>query len=129
MLETLAANSEITAMPGPGRRFRKGQSGNLSGRPKSDRTVMEMARTYGPRAIEVLAEVMNDPKATATARAMAADRILDRAYGKPPQLNTADAQQFRRACDLSDDELAAIIAGGDAAAPTGQLPVDPKKVN
>jgi len=31
---------------------------------------MEMARTYGPRAIEALAK--NDPEATATARAMAA---------------------------------------------------------
>jgi len=114
-------------MPGRGRPFPKGMSGNPSGRPKQDQTVTELARAHGPRAIEVLAEVMNDPKATATARAMAADRILDRAYGKPPQLNTADAQQFRRACDLTDDELAAIIAGGDAAAPTGQ--VDPKKVN
>jgi hypothetical protein len=38
-------------------------------------------------AIEVLAEVMNDPKASASARAMAADRILDRGYGRPPQLN------------------------------------------
>jgi hypothetical protein len=72
---------------------------------------------------------MNDRKATASARAIAADRILDRAYGKPPQLNTTEAEQFRRACDLTDDELARIIAGGDAAAPTGQLPVDPKKVN
>ena len=43
---------------------------------------------------------------------MAADRILDRAYDKPPQLNTTDAGQFRRACDMTDDELARIAAGG-----------------
>jgi hypothetical protein len=60
----------------------------------------------------VLAELMNNPKATASARAMAADRILDRAYGKPPQLTTTDAGQFRRACDMSDDELARVAAGG-----------------
>jgi hypothetical protein len=62
------------------------------GRPKQDQTVMELAREHGPRAIEVLAELMNNPKATASARAMAADRILDRAYGKPPQLNTTPQQ-------------------------------------
>src|SRR5262245_16024710 len=102
-------------MPGRGRPFPKGVSGNPSGRPKSDITVSELARVHGPRAIEVLVEVMNDPKATATARAMAADRILDRAYGKPPQFHTNDAGQFRRACDLTDDELAAIIIGGPPA--------------
>jgi hypothetical protein len=122
-------------MPGPGRRFERGKSGNPSGRPKSDLTVAEMARLHGPRAIEVLAELMNDEKASASARAMAADRILDRAYGRPPQLNTSDAGQFRRACDLSDDELAEIIAGARPA-PTltaereaEQAPIDKKKVN
>jgi len=44
-------------MPGPGRRFEKGQSGNPSGRPKSDQTIMELAREHGPRAIELAAIV------------------------------------------------------------------------
>jgi hypothetical protein len=39
----------------------------------------------------------NAPKTTATARAIAAKCILDRAYGKAPQfINTTDAEQFRR---------------------------------
>jgi hypothetical protein len=122
-------------MAAPGRPFQKGQSGNPSGRPKSDLTVMELAREHGPRAIEVLVEVMNNSKATASARAMAADRILDRAYGKPPQLTTTDAGQFRRACDMTDDELAAIIAGGQPSPPAPaepeaeQPPPDLKKMN
>jgi hypothetical protein len=32
------------------------------------------------------------------------------AYGKPPTFSTQDTTQFKRAVDLSDDELAAIVA-------------------
>ena len=97
-------------MPGPGRRFQKGQSGNAAGRPKSDKTITELAREHGPRAIAVLAELMDDPKATATARAMAAERILDRGFGKPAAFSTASVGDFRKAVELSDDELIRIAA-------------------
>ena len=99
-------------MPGPGRQFEKGRSGNPRGRPKEDQTITELARTHGPRAIEVLRELMDDPKASASARAMAAERILDRAYGKPAQFTTGQAAEFKKAVDMSDDELAAIVAAG-----------------
>ena len=70
-------------MPGRGRPFQKGESGNPSGWPKQDQNVTELARVYGPKAIEVLAALMTDPKASASARAMAAEKILDRGFGKP----------------------------------------------
>ena len=74
---------------------------------------MELARAHCPRAIEVLAELMDDPKATALhLRVMAADRILDRAYGKPAQFQTNQAGEFKKAIDMTDDELAAIVAAG-----------------
>jgi hypothetical protein len=65
----------------------------------------------------VLAELMDDEKAPASARAAAAEKILDRGFGKPAQFQTTDAWQFKRACDMTDDELAAIIAGGQPAPP------------
>lgn len=65
---------------------------------------------------------MLDKKSSSTARAIAADRILDRAYGKAPQAVAVVASiATRRAADLTDDELAAIIAG---AAPTLLPPPD-----
>ena len=39
----------------------------------------------------------------------AAIALLDRAYGKPPQFNTGDTGNFRKAIDMTDDELAAIV--------------------
>ena len=40
---------------------------------------------------------------------IAAIALLDRAYGKPPQFNTGDTGNFRKAIDMTDDELAAIV--------------------
>ena len=44
------------------------------------------------------------------ARVSAAIALLDRGYGKPPQFCTNDAGSFKRAVEMSDDELAAIAA-------------------
>jgi hypothetical protein len=33
-----------------------------------------------------------------------------RAYGKPPTFSTTDTTQLKRAIDMTDDELAAIVA-------------------
>ena len=41
----------------------------------------------------------------------AAIALLDRAYGKAPTFSTNDTSQFKRAIDMTDDELAAIASG------------------
>jgi len=47
-----------------------------------------------------------------TARAIAADRLLDRAFGKAPQaVGVMLGASTRKASDYSDDQLAAIIGG------------------
>jgi hypothetical protein len=53
---------------------------------------------------------MLNEKAPPNARVAAANALLDRAYGKPPQFNTGDATSFRKAVEMTDDELAAIAA-------------------
>src|SRR5215467_5572732 len=68
-----------------GKPFQKGQSGNPGGRPKEIAEVKELAREHMPAAIEALASIMNNPKASDAARFSAASALLDRGYGKAPQ--------------------------------------------
>ena len=45
-----------------------------------------------------------------SARVSASQAILDRGYGRPATFSTTDTTQFKRAIDMTDDELAAIVA-------------------
>jgi|SRR5215831_2374206 len=94
--------------------FVKGVSGNPSGKRKDPivkRTITELAREMSLEALQTLGKVMRDPKATSTARALAANHILDRAYGKAPQAVGVVMGPSKRPEDFTDAELAAIIAG------------------
>jgi hypothetical protein len=68
-----------------GKPFKKGQSGNPGGRPKVVAEVKELARAHTGEAIETLVSIMKNPKAAPAARVSAANSLLDRGYGKPPQ--------------------------------------------
>ena len=66
--------------------FKKGESGNPSGRkPKSPelKEVEALARSYSLEALEKLAEWMRSDNAKASSGA--SNAILDRAFGKPKQ--------------------------------------------
>ena len=65
----------------------------------------------GGDALDVLVQIMLNEKAPPNARVAAANTLLDRAYGKAPTFSTSDTQAFKRAIDMTDDELAAIVAG------------------
>ena len=86
----------------------KGQSGNPSGR--TDKPIAVMARSHAPNALRTLVAISKDTRAPHAARVSASQAILDRAYGKAPTFNTNDSGTFKRAVDMTDDELAAIIA-------------------
>ena len=94
-------------------RFQKGQSGNPGGRPKVVGEVRQLAQLYSAEAIETLVTIMQDAKAPPAARTHAANSLLDRGYGRPPQaVINANVVASKSALDYTDDELAAIIAAG-----------------
>ena len=73
-----------------GKPFQKGRSGNPGGRPKVVAEVKELARAHTGEAIETLVSIMNNPKTAPAARVSAANALLDRGFGKPPQHITGE---------------------------------------
>jgi hypothetical protein len=100
----------------PGRKFKRGQSGNPGGRPKAIVEVATAARERTLEAIETLTSIMRSTKATPAARVSAATALLDRGWGRAPQ--TIDLRQHADFRTLTDDELTAIAAG-EIMAPNG----------
>jgi hypothetical protein len=64
--------------------FKKGKSGNLSGRPKEVAEVKALARQHTVIAIETLVRICNAGDKD-SARVAAAIALLDRGWGKPGQ--------------------------------------------
>lgn len=81
--------------------FKPGQSGNPGGRPKG---LAAKAREYTDRALEVIAEALQDPDPKV--KLAAAKEVFDRGYGKAVSM-TADVS--KRLDDLDDDSLDSAI--------------------
>jgi hypothetical protein len=98
-------------MPGKGRPFPKGVSGNPGGRPRVLADVQELAREKSPEAINTLVAIMDNEKAPPAARVAAANSLLDRGYGKPTQPISQTLAKIDPSM-MSDEELAAIVRNG-----------------
>jgi hypothetical protein len=70
--------------------FKKGQSGNPRGRPKELADLKLIARSHTKEAVERLVHWMrsDDPRASVAA----ADKLMGRGWGRPPQAVTGAAE-------------------------------------
>lgn len=75
-----------------GKGFRKGQSGNPTGRPKIIAEVRDLARAHTEDAIKALVRIVTSGESEA-ARVSAAQALLDRGWGKPSQSIDIGGQQ------------------------------------
>ncbi len=108
----MAGNSKKTAKRktggarGPGRPFKKGKSGNPSGRPKTPPEIRELAREHGPRALERAIALMKNRDPAVALRACG--MVMDRAYGKSAQpfVGADDHPPVIESTEIDDKELA-----------------------
>lgn len=75
-----------------------------------DKDVTKIAREHSPAAMLTLVEIFQDKSVTPGVRATCAEKIIERAYGKAPQIS-AHIHARAKPQDLSDDQLLRIIAG------------------
>lgn len=97
--------------PPGGEKFGGRKKGVLN---KATADVRKMAQTYGPEAVDILAEIMRDESKPDAARIAAAKELLDRGFGKSPQSLdiTSDGAQIFAPKEMTDEQLAAAIVKG-----------------
>jgi hypothetical protein len=69
--------------------FVPGQSGNPGGRSKALKEIQELAREHSGTALKALSYIAEHGESE-QARVAAANALLDRAFGKPPQAVAAE---------------------------------------
>ena len=112
--------------PGPPKGTRP--SGRTKGTPnKITADIKAIAQEYGPRAIDVLATLMQDGETPASARIAAARELLLRGYGQPTL--SLDVDIKTSIYKLTDAELLDIAARGRSLPQQDCIDITPAQVS
>ncbi len=126
--EAIDANKPVTGQP---HRWKKGESGNPSGRPAIKREVRELAKAMCPEAMQTLGQIMRDKKQPGSARVAACKEVFDRAMGRAEQHHkvsgrvdfahllaeyTEQRKLIEGECEVVEDSEAGANPSGNGAA-------------
>jgi hypothetical protein len=103
-----------------GRPWRKGQSGNPSGRPAVVAEIRDACRKHGSEAVRLLMAIARDRKTGAYARVAALREILDRGFGRV--VSQHDLHLFGNPTNADGGEvIIELVAGPDGSEKTFSL--------
>ena len=97
------------------RPFQPGQSGNPGGVAGRYGEVVRLAREASPRALKILAQIMDDPAEDSRCRIVAIQEILGRAFGKIPAEIKDVAGAALNLESVSEQKLELVIRALEAA--------------
>ena len=111
----------------PTNAWKKGVSGNPGGRPGVPKHVRELAKQHTEMSIYALAKIVGDETEKVSGRVRAAEVLLNRAWGRPPEaleITGAGGGPIQLQQEAKDD-LASLIASIAARQGTGDVAGEP----